>query len=106
MNAMSTRSDSRPPDDGRRPRTFRCREDLYGAFERRARELECSVDWLLGEAMKRLLADATLVPPAQVAPAQPVTPQMRPSLPVLSPARPLPPPPPARTSTIALRLQD
>ena len=88
MNAMSIRRDSRSPadpqgTDGRRPRTFLLRDDLFAAFERRAHELECSVDWLLCEAMKRLLADAALTPP----------PPQRPSLP--APA-PVPPPVPSR----------
>jgi hypothetical protein len=37
------------------PRSFLCSDDLWSAFERRASALECSVDWLIGEAMKRLL---------------------------------------------------
>jgi hypothetical protein len=72
-----------------------CRDDLYDAFERRAQELECSVDWLVGEAMKRLLAAEGL----KVAPpAPPVrrTALARPPLvaPVLAP-----PPPPSRKPT-------
>jgi hypothetical protein len=101
MSAMSLRRDSRSPGkpegaDGRRPRTFLCREDLYGAFEQRARELECSVDWLVGEAMKRLLADASLkVDP----PPPPPRPSMRPVLPPAMRGAPLvpPPPPPPRS---------
>src|ERR1700760_4895871 len=34
-------------------RTFQCRDVLWGAFEPRARELECSVDYLINEAMKQ-----------------------------------------------------
>jgi hypothetical protein len=91
MNAMSIRRDSRSPappegSEGRHARTFLCRDDLYRAFEGRARELECSVDWLLGEAMKRLLADATL---AKIAPPRPPTPSVGPP--------PLPPPPALRS---------
>ena len=90
MTAMSQRRDSRSPgktegNEGRRPHTFVCRDELYAAFERRARELECSVDWLLGEAMKRLLADGAL----KAAPAP-----VRASLPPMPPRLPLPPPPP------------
>jgi len=90
MTAMSIR-------DGRRPRSFLIRDDLVGAFEARATELSCSVDWLLGEAMKRLLADRTL------APAPPPLP--RPSRP------PVPPPPlprrkPTGSFAIALRTAD
>jgi hypothetical protein len=98
MTAMSIRRDSRSPGntEGRRPRTFVCRDDLYDAFERRAHELECSVDWLVGEAMKRLLADEGL----KVAPKAPpplAPPSKRPLL-----ARPpplVPPPPPSRRAT-------
>ena len=96
MNAMSIRRDSRSPSDSRgnderRPRTFVCRDDLFDAFERRANELECSVDWLLGEAMKRLLAHGALAP--KIAPPKPM-----PRLPV-PPPLPLvaPPPPPPRS---------
>lgn len=97
MNAMSIRRDSRSPsphsppegegEGVRRPRTFLCREDLYRAFEGRAHALECSVDWLLGEAMKRLLADARLeVPPPMRLPSHVQAP------PPLPPP-PMPPPP-------------
>jgi hypothetical protein len=107
---MSIRRDSRSPanpegTDGRRARNFLCRDDLYGAFERRAHELECSVDWLLGEAMKRLLADAALVSapaPKPVAGAPPNPPPLsrRPPLPrpmLGPPLLPPPPPPPPRS---------
>lgn len=106
MNAMSPRRDPRSPgnpdgNDGRRPRIFHCRDDLYTAFERRAHALECSVDWLLGEAMKRLLADAALEvarpsqAPARVpaAAAPPPLPPPRASLPPLMRGAPLVPPP-------------
>ena len=85
---------------GRRTRTFVCRDDLYDAFERRAQELECSVDWLVGEAMKRLLADDGLkvVPlgPPPLAPPSKKPVVTRPPLlaPVLAP-----PPPPSRKPT-------
>jgi pSer/pThr/pTyr-binding forkhead associated (FHA) protein len=81
MTAMSIR-------EGRRPRSFLCRDDLYDAFEARATELSCSVDWLLAEAMKRLLADRGLAPPP---PPPPPLPSRRPPLP--------PPPPPRRRPT-------
>jgi pSer/pThr/pTyr-binding forkhead associated (FHA) protein len=94
MNAMSIRRDSRSPAppgsaaDDRKPRTFLCRDDLHRAFEARAHDLECSVDWLLCEAMKRLLADASLRPPV------PVKVPLPRSLPL--PPPPPPPPPPHR----------
>ena len=34
-------------------RTFQCREALWQKFEQMARELECSVDYLINEAMKQ-----------------------------------------------------
>jgi len=34
-------------------RTFQCREVLWETFEQMARELECSVDYLINEAMKQ-----------------------------------------------------
>lgn len=57
-------------EDGRL-RSFVCSEALYREFEARAAELDCSLDWLLGEAMQRLLVEtresASLVkPPADV----------------------------------------
>jgi hypothetical protein len=107
MNAMSIRRDSRAPSpegsEGRRARTFLCRDDLYRAFEARAHELECSVDWLLGEAMKRLLADGALKAapppprkPVSMPPLPPPVPQRRGGFPVSMP--PLPPPPARRVT--------
>jgi FHA domain-containing protein len=97
MTAMSLRRDPRSlgkteGNDARRSRTFLCRDDLYGAFERRAHELECSVDWLMSEAMKRLLADAALKGSPALPPPPP--PRSVPSRLPLPPAPPLPPPPP------------
>src|SRR6187397_2488658 len=34
-------------------RTFQCRDMLWETFEQMARELECSVDYLINEAMKQ-----------------------------------------------------
>jgi len=34
-------------------RTFQCRDVLWGAFEQMGRDLECSVDYLINEAMKQ-----------------------------------------------------
>jgi ABC transport system ATP-binding/permease protein len=77
------------------------RDDLHDAFERRARELECSVDWLVGEAMKRLLA-AEALKVAQVAPPPPPPPPSKKPLlarpPLMAPVL-APPPPPSRRPT-------
>jgi hypothetical protein len=35
------------------PRTFQCRDVLWETFEQMSRELECSVDYLINEAMKQ-----------------------------------------------------
>jgi pSer/pThr/pTyr-binding forkhead associated (FHA) protein len=35
--------------------SFQCSDELWRAFKERAEQLECGVDWLLAEAMKRLL---------------------------------------------------
>jgi hypothetical protein len=40
-------------DNRQTTRTFQCREALWGCFEQMARELECSVDYLLNDAMKQ-----------------------------------------------------
>jgi hypothetical protein len=44
-----------PPNDASRknPRTFQCRDQLWETFEQMARELECSIDYLINEAMKQ-----------------------------------------------------
>jgi hypothetical protein len=70
--------DEAPPSGERLVRTFTLREDLYRAFVGRAAELECSVEWLLTEAMKRVLEermhdpratkDPTRVPAGRAAP--------------------------------------
>lgn len=113
---MSIREGRRGLTATKRTRTFQCRDDLYGAFEVRASELECSVDWLLGEAMKRLLAEGTLAPKPPVAALptpKPTLPKPRASLPPpLKPGPPLlpPAPPPLRKAVgieaLALRLGD
>lgn len=44
-----------PPNDASRksPRQFQCRDQLWETFEQMARELECSIDYLINEAMKQ-----------------------------------------------------
>jgi hypothetical protein len=76
----------------RKTRHFTCRDDLWDAFEARAAELSCSVDWLLGEAMKRMLA-AHGKPVGTSIPAPPVS-QQGPR--AYTPHVPVPPPPPVR----------
>jgi len=69
-------------------RTFHCRDALWETFEQMAQELECSVDYLISEAMKQY-ARARLAAPAVEAP--PARPHAQSALPPL----PAPPPPPA-----------
>jgi hypothetical protein len=103
MTAMSQRRDPRSlgkveGNEGRRARSFVCRDDLYEAFTRRANELECSVDWLVGEAMKRLLADGALkTAPRSLPPPMPVPPVMTTPSPLSRRPPLVPPPPPPRS---------
>jgi len=42
-----------PDPNKKTPRSFQCRESLWQRFEQMARELECSVDYLINDAMKQ-----------------------------------------------------
>jgi neural Wiskott-Aldrich syndrome protein len=42
-----------PDPNKKTPRSFQCRESLWQRFEQMARELECSVDYLVNDAMKQ-----------------------------------------------------
>src|SRR5262245_46309277 len=99
-------------DNRQTTRTFQCREALWACFEQMARELECSVDYLLNDAMKQYArqrgynsmgADSHSPSPttSSMPPSlRPSTPMMRAPLPPapMSPqGAPLPPvPPPGR----------
>jgi pSer/pThr/pTyr-binding forkhead associated (FHA) protein len=78
-----------------RTQSFTCSSELLRAFESRAFELGCTFDWLLEEAMQRLLAEAreaqTMPPPESVH-------QMKPRS--VSQTMPLPLPPDALPSTV------
>ena len=94
-------------------RTFQCREALWQKFEQMARELECSVDYLINDSMKQYArqrgygaagAGTQSIPPPLVAPAPPSSspgprstpvppPLVAPPPPVSSLVPPLPPPP-------------
>ncbi|MEO8902778.1 MAG: FHA domain-containing protein [Polyangiaceae bacterium] len=93
-------------------RTFQCREALWQKFEQMARELECSVDYLINDSMKQYARQrgygATAggnqsIPPPLVAPASQssrpsadTTPEPQPlAVPPPVTSYPLPPPPPA-----------
>lgn len=94
MYAMSSPPPRVRAHDPRTPHTFQLRDDLCRAFALRARELECSVDWLVAEAMKRLLAETGTGLPAP--------PRTAPLPPVRGPHAPPPPPPPPVRARIAL----
>jgi hypothetical protein len=56
-DARRRRNPATPPLQATRTQSFTCSADLLRAFEHRAFELGCSFDWLLEEAMQRLLAE-------------------------------------------------
>src|SRR3954470_12326549 len=80
-------------------RTFQCKDALWQKFEQMARELECSVDYLVNDAMKQYArqrgygaaAGSPSIPPPMGAPPPSSAPAPTPGL----PAPPVPPPPPA-----------
>ncbi len=54
------------------PRTFHCRDILWEAFEQMAKDLECSVDYLINESMKQYARSknyGSRVAPSSIAPA-------------------------------------
>ncbi len=94
-------------------RSFECTEDLWNAFQARAAELECGVDWLLSEAMKRLLESGpgasrreprqpvVLAPPVTARPSRPAPPPTAKKKTTLPPIPRLPRPPEPRPSASA-----
>ena len=72
--SLSRRRASSPVDSSR-VRPFACSDALFAEFEARAIDLGCTVDWLLAEAMQRVLAEtrssanlrATTMPPSSSA---------------------------------------
>jgi pSer/pThr/pTyr-binding forkhead associated (FHA) protein len=86
-------------------RSFQCRDVLWDTFEQMARELECSVDYLINEAMKQYArqrsyggASRTPFPGQQRESAPP--PQAAPQHGYGHPTPPVPPPPAMRTSQL------
>lgn len=82
-------------DNRQTTRTFQCREALWACFEQMARELECSVDYLLNDAMKQYArqrgynsmgADSHSPSPTSSA----LPPSLRPSTPMRAPLPPVP----------------
>src|SRR5712671_963086 len=43
-------------------RTFQCRDVLWETFEQMARELECSIDYLINESMKQYARQRSYTP--------------------------------------------
>ncbi len=84
-------------------RTFHCRDALWDVFEQMARELECSVDYLINEAMKQYARQRNQSGP-YAAPRDAGSDRAQPgSVPLAAPPTSLapafgalPPPPPAR----------
>jgi neural Wiskott-Aldrich syndrome protein len=83
-------------------RTFQCREALWQKFEQMARELECSVDYLINDSMKQYArqrgygaaaaaGSTQSIPPPMVS-AAPPPPSSGPAAPSMAPT-PVPPPP-------------
>ena len=71
-----------PEPSKKSPRSFQCRESLWQKFELMAQELECSVDYLINDAMKQYArqrgygvtvsaVDASIAPPASTTGAAP-----------------------------------
>ncbi|HEX3776876.1 MAG TPA: FHA domain-containing protein [Polyangiaceae bacterium] len=77
-------------------RTFQCREALWQKFEQMARELECSVDYLINDAMKQYARQRGYGAAASSAGGQSIPPPMVSAAPPSSssPAAPTPVPPP------------
>lgn len=77
-------------------KTFQCRGTLWQKFEQMAKELECSVDYLINDAMKQYARQrgyaASVGPSAPTHAVQP-PPMAAPKPPKMAGALPLPPPP-------------
>jgi hypothetical protein len=88
------------------PRSFQCRDVLFETFEQMSRELECSVDYLINEAMKQYARQRghgaqrtpypggripeSVVPGAPTPARTPMAKQAPPAAAAPAPARPLP----------------
>ncbi len=83
-------------------RSFQCRDVLWETFEQMAKELECSIDYLVNEAMKqyarqRSYGGATRTPLPGGGPPSSGSPAVPPSMPAAQrPSAAPPPPPPAK----------
>ena len=81
-------------DNRQTTRTFQCREALWACFEQMARELECSVDYLLNDAMKQYARqrgyNSTGADSHAPSPTSSLPPSLRPSTPMRAPMPPAP----------------
>src|SRR6185312_15268161 len=77
-------------------RTFQCRDVLWETFEQMARELECSIDYLINESMKQYARQRSYSPrtpfPGTASGQMPAVPMPTGQGPALG-ATPPPPPP-------------
>ena len=101
MRHRSATASAPAPAPASRTQSFTCSTELLRAFERRTFELGCTFDWLLEEAMQRLLAEANEErksgPPESA--HQPVKPPAAPMA-RATVTTPLPLPPDAMPSTL------
>jgi hypothetical protein len=85
-------------DNRQTTRTFQCREALWACFEQMARELECSVDYLLNDAMKQYARqrgyNSMGADSHSPSPTSSLPPSLRPSTPMRAPLPPVPAGPP------------
>ncbi len=87
-------------------RTFQCKDALWQRFEQMAKELECSVDYLVNDAMKQYArqrgygasAGSPSIPPPLAAPAPASSPPLPSGSGVTAPAPPMPPPAPTKAA--------
>src|SRR3954470_23491097 len=81
-------------DNRQTTRTFQCREALWACFEQMARELECSVDYLLNDAMKQYARqrgyNSTGADSHAPSPTSSLPPSLRPSTPMRAQMPPAP----------------
>ena len=78
--------------NAKHPRTFQCRDVLWEAIEQMSGELECSVDYLVNEALKVYVRQrGTRLPVVMRLREEPASPP-----PGLQPQQPVPLPPPSR----------
>ena len=81
-------------------RQFNCRDALWTIFEEMARELECSVDYLINEAMRQYAKSRRYAVPAAEQPGVSGPVPVMPGAPRATPPGALPPRPPRPTTQV------